>query len=73
MLAGIADLLANSIAPLNAYIGPGADLALLSSAVGLIATMGASLTFMVLWPVRWLWRRLSALGKLPSHDPAPRS
>ena len=65
MLGGIAELL-----PVMAYIGPGADLALLSSAIGLLFTMGASLSFMVLWPIRWLWRRLSAPIKAASADSA---
>jgi hypothetical protein len=73
MLAGIADLLGSQLAPLVAYIGPGADLALLSSAIGLVATMGASLTFLVLWPVRWLWRRLRALSNVASPDSASAS
>ncbi len=67
MLAGIGDSL-GQLSPLVAYIGPGADLALLSSAIGLLATMGASITFLVLWPIRWLFRRLSALTKVTNHD-----
>jgi hypothetical protein len=69
MPAGIPELLGGQLFSLVAYIGPGADLALISSAIGLIATMGASLTFLVLWPFRLLWRRLSALTK-PAKDDA---
>jgi hypothetical protein len=60
MPSGVVDLLLGHLA-LVAYIGPGADLALISSAIGLIATMGASATFLVMWPFRVLWRRWSAL------------
>lgn len=40
------------------YIGPGADLGLISSVIGLVITLGASGLFMVLWPFRVLWRKL---------------
>ncbi|HUE70752.1 MAG TPA: hypothetical protein VMP01_07660 [Pirellulaceae bacterium] len=73
MLAGITDLLGSQLAPLVAYIGPGADLALISSAIGLLFTMGASLTFLVLWPFRWLWRQFCALSRGVKDDPAASS
>lgn len=41
-----------------AYIGPGADLGLISSVIGLILTLGASGLFIVLWPIRAFWRRI---------------
>jgi hypothetical protein len=43
---------------LFAYIGPGADLGLISSVVGLALTMGASGLFIVIYPFRSLLRRL---------------
>ena len=61
MPADIAPYLDGHLLTLVSYIGPGADLALISSAIGLIATMGASFTFLVLYPFRLLWRRLSAI------------
>jgi hypothetical protein len=70
MPVGIFDLLGSQLLPLVAYIGPGADLALISSAIGLIATMGASLTFLVLWPFRVLWRRVSAQASPGQDDSA---
>lgn len=72
MPTGIADLLGCQLAPLVAYIGPGADLALVSSVIGLIFTMGTSMMFLVLWPIRWLWRRCGALGKEVNNDSATR-
>jgi hypothetical protein len=41
-----------------AYIGPGADLGLISSVIGLLLTLGASGLFLVLWPFRTLWRKI---------------
>jgi hypothetical protein len=41
-----------------AYIGPGADLGLISSVIGLLLTLGASGLFIVLWPIRTLWRKI---------------
>jgi hypothetical protein len=41
-----------------AYIGPGADLSLISSVIGLVLTLAASGFFIVLWPFRMLWRRI---------------
>lgn len=73
MSAGIADLLGGQLGPLFAYIGPGADLALISSAIGLILTMGSSMAFLVLWPIRSLWRRLRGLDKVGSEDSAASS
>jgi hypothetical protein len=45
------------VAPL-AYIGPGADIGLIASAIGLLLTLGSSAVFMVLYPFRSLLRRL---------------
>jgi hypothetical protein len=55
-----------------AYIGPGADLGLISSVIGLLLTLGASGLFIVLWPIRALWRRIrgyedSAMDGAPSE------
>jgi uncharacterized membrane protein YccC len=68
MPAGIAELLGGALAPMLAYIGPGADLALISSAIGLILTMGSSMIFLVLWPFRSLWRRLRGLDDQEAGD-----
>ena len=57
MLTNIADLLGSQLLSLFAYIGPGADLSLISSVIGLLLTMGSSAVFLALWPLRSLWRR----------------
>jgi hypothetical protein len=50
-----------------AYTGAGADLGLISSAIALVFTLGSSLFFIVLWPVRKFWRKLTGRD---SHDVA---
>jgi hypothetical protein len=45
-------------ATLLGYIGPGADVGLISSVIGLLLTLGASTTFLVLMPFRAAIRRL---------------
>ncbi|MCC7087447.1 MAG: hypothetical protein IT427_20785 [Pirellulales bacterium] len=62
------DLLAGHAATLFAYIGPGADLGLISSVVGLALTMGASGLFIVLYPFRSLIRRLRGQQKPVADD-----
>lgn len=53
-----------------AYIGPGADLGLIGSMIGLFLTLGTSALFMVLWPIRSLFRRLRGSNDVPSEEPA---
>ena len=49
---------AHSIGACEAYIGPGAGIALVGSFLAvLLATFSAMLT-LATWPIRWLWRRL---------------
>lgn len=63
-----AELLGNHFGALVAYIGPGADLSLISSVIGLALTMGASCLFMVMWPLRKLWRRIRGLEKPATEE-----
>ena len=44
--------------PANAYVGPGAGFALLSSFLVLFTTTLAALASLLFWPFRLLWRRL---------------
>ena len=44
--------------PADAYIGPGAGFALLSSFLVLFTTLVAALASLLFWPFRMLWRRL---------------
>jgi len=52
--------------PAEAYVGPGAGFALLSSFLVLFTTMAAGLASVLFWPFRTLWRRLR-------HGPPPRA
>jgi len=54
-------------APL-AYIGPGADLGLIGSVIGLVLTLGTSSLFMLLWPVRSLFRRFRNPAEAANED-----
>jgi hypothetical protein len=67
MSAGLLDLVGcQMISPL-AYIGPGADLALISSVIGLVVTLGSSTLFLMLWPIRSMWRRLRGSDKVAAN------
>jgi hypothetical protein len=54
---------------LLAYIGPGADLSLISSVIGLVLTLGASGVFILLYPFRSLIRRIRGGTKLVADEP----
>lgn len=43
--------------PAAAYIGPGAGLSLLGAFWGLLIAIAAALGFVILWPIRRLFRR----------------
>lgn len=50
-------LVAGVALPAAAYIGPGAGLSLLGAFWGLLLAVGAALAFVILWPLRRLFRR----------------
>ena len=50
-------LVLSVIMPAAAYIGPGAGLSLLGAFWGLLLAVGAALGFVILWPLRRLFRR----------------
>ena len=56
--------------PAAAYIGPGAGLSLLGAFWGLLLAVVAALGFVILWPLRRLFRRDRA--KEPEHAPVGR-
>jgi hypothetical protein len=63
-LSTFLDLAAHhQLGSLLAYIGPGADLSLISSVIGLVLTLGASGVFILMYPFRSLWRRLRGTYK----------
>ena len=57
-LAAALVLLVSAAQSADAYIGPGAGFALLSSFLALFTTMLAALAALLFWPFRMLWRRL---------------
>src|SRR6185436_15149509 len=57
-------VLVSSAGSADAYIGPGAGFALLSSFLALFTTILAALATLLFWPFRMLWRRLRG-GKPP--------
>ncbi len=57
-------LLLATAQPADAYVGPGAGFALLSSFLVLFATTVAAVLSVLFWPFRMLWRRLRG-GKAP--------
>jgi predicted AlkP superfamily phosphohydrolase/phosphomutase len=57
-------LLVGAAQPADAYIGPGAGFALLSSFLALFTTILAALAAVLFWPFRTLWRRVRG-GKPP--------
>jgi predicted AlkP superfamily phosphohydrolase/phosphomutase len=51
----------------EAYIGPGAGFALLSSFFGIAATLALALLSLLRWPFRTLWRLLRRRRRRPAH------
>lgn len=54
-----------------AYIGPGAGLSLIGSLFGWIVGLFLTLFAIVLWPLRYLVRRLFRRGRRPDATAAP--
>jgi predicted AlkP superfamily phosphohydrolase/phosphomutase len=64
--AAVLLLLVGTARPADAYVGPGAGFALLSSFLVLFTTTLAAIASLLFWPFRMLWRRLR-------HGKAPRA
>ena len=60
----------SSILPAAAYVGPGAGLSLLGAFWGLLLAVVAALGFVILWPLRRMFRRQQA--KEPERAPVDR-
>jgi cytosine/uracil/thiamine/allantoin permease len=56
-MVAAAALVAGVALPAAAYVGPGAGLSLLGAFWGLLLAVGAALGFVILWPLRRLFRR----------------
>lgn len=56
----------------SAYIGPGAGLAALGSFWGLILAVLAAVSFLILWPIRKMFKKSSATTETdPQEKAAP--
>lgn len=49
-----------------AYMGAGADLGLISAAIGLLLTLGSSFFFILFWPLRMFLRKLRLSRSRPA-------
>ena len=65
-------LVVSVILPAAAYVGPGAGLSLLGAFWGLLLAVVAALGFVILWPLRRMFRRDRAKEPEPApvHRPA---
>jgi predicted lipid-binding transport protein (Tim44 family) len=57
--------------PAAAYIGPGAGLSLLGAFWGLLVAIAAALGFVIMWPIRRLFRRNRTKQPAPAQTEAP--
>lgn len=53
----VAIAILGSAAPAAAYVGPGAGLSLVGAFWGLLVAIFAAFAFVILWPIRRLYRR----------------
>jgi hypothetical protein len=51
----------------SAYVGPGAGLSLIGAFWGLVVAVLAALSFIILWPLRRMFRKTSARQDEPSR------
>jgi membrane protein implicated in regulation of membrane protease activity len=51
-----------------AYIGPGAGLSMLGAFWGLVVAVLAALSFLILWPLRRMFKKSSATAEVDSQD-----
>ena len=55
---------------LLAYVGPGAGLDLIGSVIALAATLGTSVFFLLMWPVRSFLRKLRGTADVVDEVPS---
>jgi membrane protein implicated in regulation of membrane protease activity len=70
-LIAAAALVAGVALPAAAYIGPGAGLSLLGAFWGLLLAVVAALGFVILWPLRRMFRRQRASQPATPAQHAP--
>ncbi|MEE4378250.1 MAG: hypothetical protein V2J55_12180 [Candidatus Competibacteraceae bacterium] len=61
-------LLLIGIAPVQAYIGPGAGIPVLGSLLGLLATVVLAIAAILFWPIRKLLKRKKAARAAQTDD-----
>lgn len=68
LLACLAVVIAilGSAAPAAAYVGPGAGLSLVGAFWGLLVAIFAAFAFVILWPIRRLYRRRRGASAQPA-------
>jgi membrane protein implicated in regulation of membrane protease activity len=76
MRTGLTTILAAALTigvtlPAAAYIGPGAGLSLLGAFWGLLVAVLAALGFVIMWPIRRLFRRNQAKQPARAQTEAP--
>jgi membrane protein implicated in regulation of membrane protease activity len=54
----------------SAYIGPGAGLSMLGAFWGLVVAVLAAVSFLLLWPIRKMFRKNAATPEAGSEDKA---
>jgi hypothetical protein len=57
--------------PVAAYVGPGAGLSLAGALWGLLLAIGTAVSFVLLWPLRRLWRKQRAARAEATTKGAP--
>ncbi|RMH39037.1 MAG: nucleotide pyrophosphatase [Deltaproteobacteria bacterium] len=66
-IAAVAAAAWGAPATAHAYVGPGAGIAVATTAMALLVSTVLVVVGLLLWPVRWLWRQLTA--KRPPKTP----
>ncbi|MGI9501133.1 MAG: hypothetical protein ACR2P3_13935 [Geminicoccaceae bacterium] len=54
----------------SAYIGPGAGLSMLGAFWGLVVAVVAALSFLLLWPIRKMFKKNAATPEVDSEEKA---
>jgi membrane protein implicated in regulation of membrane protease activity len=69
-LLAVAVIVLTSAAPALAYVGPGAGLSLVGAFWGLLVAVFAAFAFVIVWPIRRLFKRRRASPAESAPQPA---